>query len=175
MIDQDRKKLIGFCELDDPPLSIFEGICTNFKSVVQARTESWKNSNLFGGHHEFIATAVKGYFEGDYVSCISVLYPRIEGVLRGLHLGLGSTTKASQTVLASSLVENQFHHSLLLPRRFQKYLMDFYFQAFDQTSGDVPLSRHTIGHGVSRAADYDFIKASLGFMILDQMFYYLLD
>ncbi len=175
MTDQDRKNLIGFCDRDDPPLSIFEGICTNFKAVVQERTKSWKRSTLFGDHNEFIAAAVERFLEGDYVSCISVLYPRIEGLLRGLHLGIGSTTNASQAALASNLVKNQFQHSLLLPRRFQKYLTDFYFQAFDQTSSDVPLSRHTIGHGVSRAADYDFIRASLGFMILDQMFYYLLD
>lgn len=173
MTDQDRKKLIGFCELDDPPLSIFEGICANFKPLVRARTESWKQFKLFGNHNEFIAAAVERFDAGDYVSCISVLYPRIEGLLRALHLDLGSATKASQSNLAGNLVELQLPHSLLLPCRFQKYLMGFYFQAFDQTSGHLPLSRHTIGHGVSQASHYDFITASLGFMILDQIFYYL--
>ena len=66
-------------------------------------------------------------------------------------------------------------YSLLLPHRLREYLLGFNFRAFNQATGDLPLSRHTVAHGASLPEDYDLVKASLVFMIFDQMFYYLLD
>ena len=64
--------------------------------------------------------------------------------------------------------------SLLLPQRFKDYLKDVYFANFDLTKENVPLSRHSVGHGVAKASDVNLKSAVLGILIVHQLFYFLL-
>jgi hypothetical protein len=64
---------------------------------------------------------------------------------------------------------------VLLPERFRQYLTRVYFREFDERTGFLPLSRHTVSHGISKPEDYDFLAAAIGFMTVDQLFYYLSD
>jgi hypothetical protein len=52
-------------------------------------------------------------------------------------------------------------------------LLACYFKGFDLTSGSVPLSRHTVGHGVSQGDDYTFMRSTLLFMVIDEVFSFL--
>ena len=81
--------------------------------------------------------------------------------------------KTSQGKMVDTLVAHREEYSLLLPSRFKQYLREFYFRSFNVVKGDLPLSRHTVGHGLSRAEDYDLANATIGFLIFDQLFYYL--
>lgn len=92
--------------------------------------------------------------------------------MRSLHL-LKAGDKPKQQSMVKTLVDQRDPDSLLLPRRFQEYLLGFYFRGFDEVAKNVPLSRHSVAHGTSQAKDYDFIRATLGFLILDQIFFYL--
>ena len=137
--------------------------------------ESWQTNELLKEHWTFIETGAERYLADDFISAIQVLYPRIEGIMRKLHLLRRPSERTQQRTMVEALVADKSDYSLLLPHRFREYLLGFYFRAFDQATGDTPLSRHTVAHGASLPEDYDLVKASLGFMICDQMFYYLLD
>jgi hypothetical protein len=173
--DQDRKRLISWSSQERVPHPVFDEICQSFQPELERKLESWKADPLFDPHMGFLGHAKDSYLRGDYLGCISVLYPRIEGVLRTLFVQENPSGRPTQGSMVENLVENQYPHSVLLPHRFREYLIKVYFREFDQSAGSVPLSRHSVSHGIAAAQDYDFVKASLGFMTLDQVFYYLSD
>ena len=171
----ERKKVINFSGRQTEPRQLFEEICRRYQSLLRQRMESWRANELLKEHWAFIEKGAERYLADDFISAIQVLYPRIEGVMRKLHLLRRPDERAQQRTMVEALVADKSDYSLLLPHRFREYLLGFYFRAFDQATGDTPLSRHTVAHGASLPEDYDLVKASLGFMIFDQMFYYLLD
>jgi hypothetical protein len=110
---------------------------------------------------------------GDYLSCINLLYPQIEGVMRGCFVEQTANGRPNQGSMVEAVTALQPNHSLLLPARFAEYLRAVYFRDFNERVGNLPLSRHTVSHGVSDPADYDFQRAAIAFMVLDQLFFYL--
>lgn len=172
--DSNRRELLAWTTADrEPPASLFEGFCTNFQTRLATQLECWKRSPLLASHADFLQTAYDRYAAKDYLSCISVLYPRIEGLLRNLFVAETTQGTPRQATMVQRLVERRPEHSVLLPRPFERYLLNVFFRAFDERKGQLPLSRHTVGHGISNAGDYNFIQASLGFMVIDQVYFYL--
>lgn len=169
----DRETLITWAKQDRLPTSVLSSICTNVSARLPGMTDGWSNNHLLKPHVEFINNARDSYLAGNYIPAVSVLFPRIEGVLRSLHLLKSPADSPSQRSMSNHLAEQRHEESALLPRRFQQYLMNFYFQAFDEQAGDVPLSRHSVAHGIARAEDFERMRATLGFLILDQIFYHL--
>lgn len=139
--------------------------------------KSWANIKTFEPHMEFISKAAEHYQKNDFISCISVLFPRIEGIMRAFQSIQGQPEKTKQKDLASTVLspnvnpkDHQF--SPLLPLRFHQYLTEVYFANFDPTRADNALSRHTVGHGVATAENFNLKGSTLGFLILDQLSYY---
>ena len=171
----DRKKLLNWASSDRDPKPLLEEISQTVAADLDARLESWRHYDLLNRQMDFLNAAKDRYKAGDYLSCISLLYPRIEGVMRLLFVEENPGDEASAGTMVTNLVENQYAHSVLLPNRFAEYLQEVYFRRFDVAAGQVSLSRHSLGHGVSVAGDYDLVRASAGFMVLDQLFHYLCD
>ncbi|MBN1392041.1 MAG: hypothetical protein JW947_04475 [Sedimentisphaerales bacterium] len=139
--------------------------------------KSWVKIKSFEPHMEFITKAVEHYRDNDFISCISVLFPRIEGIMRGFQAIQGQPKKAKQkdlvnTVLSPSVNPKDHKFSPLLPLRFSQYLKEVYFANFDPTQTDNTLSRHTVGHGVATKENFNLKGSTLGFLILDQLSYY---
>jgi hypothetical protein len=139
--------------------------------------KSWEKIKSFEQHMEFISKAAEHYQEDDHISCISVLFPRIEGIMRGFQTIQGQPEKAKQkdlagTVLSSDVNPKDHEFSPLLPLRFSQYLNEVYFANFDPTRTDNALSRHTVGHGVATKENFNLKGSTLGFLILDQLSYY---
>jgi hypothetical protein len=172
---EDRKKLLTWAACDRDATPVLEEISRSFTADLDARLESWRRYELLDRQMEFLARAKERYRAGDYLSCLSLLYPRIEGVMRFLFAKGYPGKKAHQGLLVTNLVENRDAYSVLLPCRFADFLKKVYFRDFDVETGEVALSRHSHGHGVSDAADYDFLRASVAFMLIDQLFHYLGD
>jgi hypothetical protein len=104
----------------------------------------------------------------NFISTVQTLMPRIQGIMHRV-----LNRKAGQKYLAEGVVKNHDGRSLLMPEKFKEYLLTYYFRDFDMETGECPLARHSIAHGVSDAADYDEIAATLPFFIFDQIFYFL--
>lgn len=152
------------------PADFAKELCDKFFANIDNRLNTWLSHEVIIKPHElFVRKAIEQYTSGDFVSCISVLYPRIEGIMRTLHLA--KNTNPSQSAMADTAVERIPDFSALLPARFRQFLLAYYFRNFNQSAGEVPLSRHTVAHGISDAADYDQEKAAIGFMIIDQLSY----
>ncbi len=171
----DRQQLLHFAGQDAVPHAALAAMCHRYLAHLEDRLDVWRRNDMLASHMEFLTRARERLAAGDFLSCLSLLIPRIEGVLRTLFVEENPGLPASQGTMVSNLVENQYAHSLLLPGRFEEYLRRVYFRAFDQHAGDLSLSRHSHGHGVSQAADYDFERAVVGFLTLDQIYYYLTD
>jgi hypothetical protein len=152
-----------------------EGILNEFKEDhIRAWVDSWGNVELLREHSLFARTAVERYAAGDFVSTISILWPRIEGMLR--HLYLGSEKRPGQKKLLANVREIMEKKKVApvsyLPGLFEQYLLSFYFRDFNLKEDRVELGRHALAHGVTKAEDYDQRRALQGFFILDQLVCY---
>lgn len=149
----------------------------NVLDRLQEGLKTWSNIRAFQPHMDFIIKAAEHYRNDDFISCISVLFPRIEGIMRGFQALQGQPGKASQKDLAGTVLsphiklgEHQF--SPLLPLRFHQYLTNVYFANFNPAQKANTLSRNTVGHGVATKDNFNLKGSTLGFLILDQLSYY---
>jgi hypothetical protein len=172
---EDRKGLIGWAKNSRKPVSVLEEMAKRFLSDLDVRITAWAKYEHLKSRETFFRRAKERLDADDFVSSINVLYPQIEGVMRSLYVAETAEGRPSQGTMSSNLIDNQFEHSVLLPERFRQYLTRVYFKEFDERSGLLPLSRHTVSHGISKPEDYDFLAAAIGFMTIDQLFYYLSD
>jgi len=146
------------------------------RDLIPAMLARWSKSSIFQAHLELLRHAASKFLEGDCVSSTAITYPRIEGLLRSLHESLGIEEKASQSVLSRASIQgrqDELHQrSWLLPEKFRRYLEEAYFAAFEPGK-PAKLSRHSLGHGVAAAADFNQKAACIGLLVLDRLFYLL--
>lgn len=133
----------------------------------------WREKTLFTGHLEFFASAVAAYERGDYIGCISTVLPRIEGLLRALYLGPKDSPKQADLsgALAQAIKDRHPASTLFMAERLKEYIGVFYFANFDQKSGHIPLSRHSVGHGVAESGSFDQRRALQSLLLIDQFFF----
>ncbi len=130
------------------------------------------NNPILEGHAEFLAAAVERYQAGDYISCASNLYPRIEGLLRSFSRTTGNTSNLKPETLIKVAVEyhqsTRLTASLLLPAKFKDYVDTIYFANFDP--GSAPdVSRHSVAHGEARPDDFSLKTSTIAFLIIYQL------
>lgn len=149
-----------------------DGVLKEFDEARLRRLiDGWRDVAAFKEHIPFAETAAERYGAGDYVSTISIIWPRIEGALR--HLYLGSEQKPGQKQLLANVREIMEKKAAAprsyLPDLFEAYLLQFYFRDFSLKDDRVELGRHALAHSVTKAAEYDKRRAVQGFLILDQI------
>jgi hypothetical protein len=159
-----RERLFDHARHGDPIDSLVASICDDLQTRIVERIDTWQDSAVLRPHLPFINVAAQRYADSDFVSCIQVLYPRIEGVLRSCLSSVNPGCKAIQKNLARTAGMLSGDLSLLIPRRFEKFLEQFFFRNFNVNVDDVPLSRNTVAHGVSNIDDYNLAKATVGFL-----------
>lgn len=141
------------------------------EASVRKLIDGWRDVEPFREHIPFAEKAVERYGAGDYVSAISILWPRIEGALRHLYLGLEE--KPGQKKLLANVREIMEKKAAApgsyLPGLFEQYLIQFYFRDFNLKEDRVELGRHALAHGVTKAEEYDQRRTLQGFLILDQL------
>ncbi|MBI3941719.1 MAG: hypothetical protein HY326_01795 [Chloroflexi bacterium] len=170
------KKILSYSKngwnVDELLPKIREELVNEFDALV----DKWKGIPFSIVHLPFLENAINRYIAEDYMSTIAILFPRIEGIMRSFFDELKFDEKATQTNLVGSVFfykdEERNPFSLLLPRNFRRYLLEVYFAKFDP-KGPKPLSRNTVSHGVADASDFSLKGATISFLILDQLFYYL--
>lgn len=133
----------------------------------------WGDNSFFAPHVEILSRAIERYRAEDYVSCNSIIYPRIEGLMRSLYSSTQSNPRPTTRRLVDSLVEaraDEFHaHSLLVPKRFRDFLTGVVFAHFDDADAAVPVARHSVAHGVADSSDFSLKKATVGILAIDQI------
>lgn len=127
---------------------------------------------VFAGHADILRTSVERYLDGDHISCASILYPRIEGLLRSFLRTCGPASKPTARTLSKVAVEHhdtaRITRSLLLPAKFKEYLDDVYFAHF--APGSAPdVGRHSVAHGEARTDDFSLKSTTIAFLIVYQL------
>ena len=136
--------------------------------------EKWSETSLYKDHIELLRKAAERFLEADHQSAISILYPRIEGILRDYYR-LHGVEKPSQERLAETAVQAGLSEDRprrpLLPEKFQRYLSEVYFRNFDPNQPE-SVSRNTVSHGVAPVEAFSEKASVIGFLILDQLLYF---
>ena len=169
----EMKELVGWSGQTRYPEEVLQKICASYKARLPSRLNLWKKRQDLDNHGTFIDTAYDAYLKDNHIASIQTIMPRIEGLMRMLLAKQNPDEKISQAAMVKNLVKSKSENSLLLPIRFRDYLLACYFKGFDLATKAIPLSRHTVGHGVSKAEDYTFMRNTLLFMILDEIFNFL--
>ncbi len=154
--------------LDDLLPDIKENILRLLEKV-----NPFDKSNLyFAEHVSLIEQAIDRYKNDDHISCVSILYPRIEGIMRSFYRSNGYVEPPSSNSLTKAVIDHykseRISQSLLLPEKFHNYLKDIYFSSF--APGSMPdVGRHSIAHGEARADDFSLKSSSIAILVLYQL------
>lgn len=152
----------------------FEEYCRTFAKDLGNRIANYEKKEYFLEQIEFIKQAYKYYQEKAWHASMAILGPRIEGIMRfALERDKPSPNKVYVSEALQNIIKKREEHSALFPEKFKDYLNKYYFNGFDVNAGKLDLSRHSHAHGVSRFEDYTEINATLQFLILDQLFFFL--
>jgi hypothetical protein len=125
-------------------------------------------------HKEILIKAIEHFQKGDYISCVGLLYSRIEGVMRSWHEKIAQGKPTDFKELSKSVVTSRsgtpIQGDLLFPPNFEKFLNQVYLEHFGP--GDIDkASRHTISHGVAPVSKFDLKASLLGILLLEQITY----
>jgi hypothetical protein len=153
-----------------------ERVAGEFGPMLSAKVDAWRANPFFQPHIQAFETAVERHQAGDYFSSTSVLYPRLEGLMRTYHLTVNSRVEPNSQSLVKSVTESgelaQNSYSLFLPKNFRRYLKEVYFAGFDPRNPK-DLSRNTVSHGVAPVEKFTLKSSLIGLLILDQLSYFM--
>lgn len=135
------------------------------------------SKSVFREHQKTIIKAIERYENKDWLDCCTLIYSRLEGILR-THLSKTSPAdRASQQNMAASIAHDpagsRHDLSLLLPNKFQEYIERVYFANFDPAKPVEHVGRNTVSHGVVSEDRLDRKAATIGMLILDQLLFLL--
>jgi hypothetical protein len=139
-----------------------------------------RSSSFFQPHINILVKGIERYLDGDYISSINNVWPRVEGVLRYMYKNNQKSVKKESIRGLLSKLETEFARDkqtfpgIAFSQQFKAYLDSYYFRDFDLFNEELQISRHSIGHGVSDQCDYDRKKALLGILIIDQLRHYIM-
>lgn len=137
---------------------------------------AWKKNPVFQEHLSILEQAAERYHAKDYISSISILFPRIEGIMRSYHRAKQVKDEATQKNLVTSVIEiggaKTHSYSFLLPNRFDAYLRQVYFANFDPNDPK-NISRNTVSHGLAPTKDFSLKSATIALLLVDQITYFL--
>ncbi len=168
-------KLISYIRSGWKCDEILDEIALEVKSRVPKMLESWRNHSSFLQHIEILEHAVERFLDDDTISCTSLLFSRIEGILRTNHLSASTTSMKKQKNLVESAVKAKIKNEkcLLLPHRFYSYLNNIYFADFKPDAQNIAISRNSVGHGVASVSEFNLKSSVIGILIVHQLFHLL--
>ena len=168
------RKLVDYIRADWNADEILEEISLDVTESLKSKMNDWEKTDFFGVHLDFFKRACDRFLEGDFISCTSILYPRIEGLLRDLNKEVKaksySQNNLSEAPMKFSKLE-EGRYSRILPAKFIEYLKEVYFANFDPNT-PAEISRNSVGHGVAKPESYSEKSSVIGFLILEQLYYH---
>ena len=138
----------------------------------------WKESEELNQFVEFLECAFKRYNAADFVSCSSIIYPKIEGLIRKEFIkdNPGKEGRRQNMLVEHITEKTQSCLSSLttyLPGRFKRYLEECYFMDFNASRQDNQVSRHSVAHGASSIDQYGRKESLLGLLVFSQIAQYI--
>lgn len=175
--DHTVQRMIDFLRSDIEIDKLLPEISAQIEAIVRGAIELAQKNPDFEIHAIFIETALNRFLEGDCISAGSILYPRVEGMLRTFYKLSKAITKPKQATLLNVAFPpefaTRFATSLLRTDRFVTYLEKVIFAGFDwdNPSG---VTRHTVGHGVVNQNDLSERSVVLAFLTVHHLLFALM-
>ncbi len=135
---------------------------------LSTAVNNWRNHPEFSRVHGFAEDALKQYLNKEYSSSISILWPRIEGLL--VHKFSVRKEKQILSKFESDILSPLEHLSGFFPLAFKNYLKNVYFKSFEPQNSPSFISRHSLAHGATDYTELNQKNALIGFLILDQIY-----
>lgn len=172
MKDDTINQLLSYVRSGWDPDALTQRIIDEVSLRADGLVAAWERHATFSSHISIFRTAIERFLAKDYVSCTSLLYPRIEGLLR---TSLNGAVTPSPRNLINHVVASRVGDAtcLLLPKRFEEFLEKVYFSSFDPTDVSIGASRHSVAHGVASSEAFDAKASVLAILILHQIYYFL--
>jgi hypothetical protein len=171
--------LLAYIRNGWPLDELFDGFESDLLDSNEKWRESWLASTWIPDFIKFFDIALERHSASDYVSSISIIIPKIEGVLRTDLVACDPTKHGhNQKALIEHIVEpskNQYLWlSSFLPEHFKSYITDCFFKNFTHSTLDNDISRHSISHGASAIEHYDRKSSLISLLIFVQVIEYAL-
>ena len=138
-----------------------------FLQACDQRLHSWRQNEHFANHIEFLEAAVDAYKRGDWLTVVSVAFPRVEGLLRQAFGGGNSFRRK----FSEALDRTEGPKSLLFPERLRQYFEDVLYPSIHFDQPDLPPTRHTVTHGVVSAQELTQKVALTLLLLIDHVLY----
>ena len=138
---------------------------------------SWTRQEPFASDRRFLETGVERYKAGDYISAVSVILPRIEGLANRVResRGIGARDSISQVFqsldqLASAEVRDGYV-ATRIREEFDALLANFLLAYFRPSAPDAGATRgrHAHAHGATGDPQYDQVYALKIILALDAL------
>jgi hypothetical protein len=176
---QTITKMLSKAKKGDPIDDLLPQIQQDLAKRIPFIKAKWIKSPLLKDHFRFLETAIERHVQGDYISAATILFTRIEGILRS-YGGCDETgaPAAQQRHLTKAITRkgltNAHAYSLLMPNKFESYLRNVYFAQFDVRNPETlsVVNRNTVSHGVVPAESFSLKASTIGLLIFDQLSYY---
>jgi hypothetical protein len=99
--------LINYVRCGWDPDDKLDDFVAEVKGRVTQMLDSWRHHSSFASHIDILERAAERFQNDDPVSCIGLLFPRIEGILRTHHTSLGAANRPSPENLSDCAVASK--------------------------------------------------------------------
>jgi hypothetical protein len=141
------------------------------KQAIENHAAGLKAS-AFAEHRGLLVHAFERYLADDFKSAVSILYPRIEGVLRSIHADVATEWPTSSRVVSSATLRYERvlgEGTVLMPAKFREFLSRVYYREWHHGDSPEHVSRHTVSHGVAPVDKFDRKSAIVGILTVLQL------
>ncbi|MDQ7833755.1 MAG: hypothetical protein RDU24_00060 [Humidesulfovibrio sp.] len=153
---------------------LIQSITGEVKNKANLLLNNWILNPVFAEHEEFLKTAIDRYLNNDYISCLTILYTRAEGILRAIVKNLNEKDYKQDNLAnaARKAFDDNRSFSKILPHRFSEYLQKVLFSSFDHNK-IINLSRNSVSHGVAPNHLYNAKSATIAILTIEQIYQHL--
>lgn len=126
----------------------------------------------------FLERAIERHISEDFLSSSSIMYPKIEGLIRQEFIRdnpgkEGRQQKMIVEHITEKTLRNLSSLTTYIPDKFKRYLEECYFKDFVASSQANQISRHSVAHGASSIEQYDRKGSLLGLLVFSQIVQYI--
>jgi hypothetical protein len=166
------RKMIDFANAHLEIDPFLPSITEEVNEIIESSWSVWQDYPWVRPHRTILERAFERYTSKDYISAVSILYPRLEGLMRSLFSEKSNKGKLTAMKLVDNLIRIEAQrgniNSLLLPDRFSEFLSKVYFMNF--MPGTSPqVGRHSVSHGEADQEDFNQKSATIALLIVFQM------
>jgi len=148
-------------------------------AALDRMLESWVTEEPFASDRLFLETGIERYKAGDYISAVSVLLPRIEGLANRVREARGIGARDSTYQVFNSLEEfasediRDGHLATRIRQEFEALIANFLLVQFrpSNPSAQGTRGRHAHAHGATGVPQYDRAYALKIILALDALYF----